>query len=105
MNSDKSRVKLGAWERIKSLADIPGEVGNGFYLQMRGEHQLIVSGCRRILEYSPQRIRLAIKGFSLIICGEGLVCSSYFERAVGIEGIICCIQLDFGQNNSKRGDL
>lgn len=96
MNSDKGRVKLTAWDRIKSLADIPGELGNGFYLQMRGEHQLIVSGCRKILEYSPQRIRLAIKGFSLVICGEGLVCSSYFERAVGIEGIICCISLDFG---------
>lgn len=97
MNSDKSRVKMSAWERLKSLADIPGELGNGFYLQMRGEHQLTVNGCRRILEYSPQRIVLAIKGFALVVCGECLICSSYFERAVGIEGVICSIQLDFGQ--------
>ena len=104
MNSDKGRVKLSAWERIKSLADIPGELGNGFYLQMRGEHQLIVNGCRKILEYSPRRIRLSVKGFSLIISGEGLICSSYFERAVGIEGVICSIQLDYG-NGSKWGEL
>ena len=89
--------EMGIFERLKSIADIPGEVGNGFSLHMRGEREIYVSGCRRILEYSREKIVLSIKGFSLIILGADLVCSSYFDRSVGIDGKIDAISVDRGE--------
>ena len=97
MTQNKNR-KISLFERIKSIADLPGEAGSGFSLQLRGEREMYVCGCRRILEYTPQKIVLALKGFSLVICGECLVCASYFERAVGIEGEIISIALDKGMS-------
>ena len=82
---------------LKSIADIPGEVGNGFSVSMRGDREIYISGCRRILEYSRERIVLSIKEFCLIVCGENLICSSYFERSVGIEGRIDSLLIDRGE--------
>ena len=93
----RKNKEMGIFERLKSIADIPGEAGNGFSLHMRGEREIYVSGCRRILEYSRERIVLSIKGFCLIVCGENLICSSYFERSVGIEGRIDSLLIDRGE--------
>lgn len=87
----------GIFDRLKRIADIPGEVGNGFSLNMRGDREVYISGCRRILEYSREKIVLSIKGFSLVIIGEGLICSSYFDRSVGIEGRIDLLSIDRGE--------
>ena len=93
----RKNKEKGIFDRLKSIADIPGEVGSGFSLNMRGDREIYISGCRRILEYSRERIVLSIKSFSLVIIGECLICSSYFERAVGIEGRIDSISLERGE--------
>ena len=93
----RKNKEKGIFDRLKSIADIPGEVGSGFSLNMRGDREIYVSGCRRILEYSRERIVLSIKEFCLIVCGENLICSSYFERSVGIEGRIDSLLIDRGE--------
>ena len=97
MTQNNGRKKRDIINVIKSITDLPGETGNGFSLHMRGEREMYICGCRRILEYSQTKISLSIKGFALIIRGEGLTCISYFERAVGIEGKIDSIEIDRGE--------
>ncbi len=84
---------LAEWLAV--CLDIPADmVDGGIRLDMRGRHTLTVHGCRRILDFSPCEIRLALKHCALVIRGERLMCTSYLAGAVGIEGLICCLQFE-----------
>ena len=62
-------------------------------VEMRGRHTLFMQGCRRILKYSPEEMVIAGKDFSISIKGERLVCSTYYNGAVTVEGLICGVSL------------
>ncbi len=73
---------------VKKL-DIPAELCEGeMRVEMRGRSSLLVHGCRRILDYSPELLRLGMKECVMCIKGENLLCQAYLAGAVGIEGKI-----------------
>ncbi len=83
----KIRRPLPEW--LSVCLDIPSDLADGMRLDLRGRHTLTVHGCRRILHYGTDEIRLALPHCMLTISGERLVCTSYLAGAVGIEGQIC----------------
>ena len=87
--------KRGFLERLAVAAQISSDSLSGeARLELRGKNQLFVTGCRRIVTYSPTLIVLAVKGDALSVMGERLVCTSYYYGAVSIEGAIS--SLSFG---------
>ncbi|MBQ3507160.1 MAG: YabP/YqfC family sporulation protein [Clostridia bacterium] len=87
---------LTEWLAVK--LDVPADtLSGGIRLDMRGRNTLTVHGCTRILDYSPCEIRLACHEFSLTICGQRLICTSYLAGAVGIDGCICSLQFEDGE--------
>lgn len=66
-------------------------------VELRGKNQLFVSGCRRIIVYSPTLIVLAIKGDELSIKGERLICTSYHTGTVSIGGAISSVSFLGGE--------
>lgn len=85
-------------ERISVGLDIPADLlDGGIRLEMRGRHSLYVHGCRRILDFTPSRVTLALKGCTLTVCGCRLICTSYLAGAVGIEGCIGGISFADGE--------
>ena len=64
---------------LKSIADIPGDVGNEFSLSMRGDREIYISGCRRILEYSRERIVLSDGKYSVTFLSE-MSCGGVKEK-------------------------
>ncbi len=67
--------------------DFPPDVwSGGMRVELRGRNALTVHGCRKILSYNPEEIRLTMKGCTLSVRGKRLVCSSYLAGAVGIDG-------------------
>lgn len=82
--------------------DFPPDVWEGgMRLELRGRHALTVHGCRKILSYAPEEIRLALKGCQLSVRGARLICSSYLAGAVGIDGrvdaLTFCDSNDMGE--------
>ena len=63
-------------------------------LEMRGRSTLLLSGCRRIIKYTPQEITLGVKGFFVSIAGAGLICTTYHYGSVTVEGLICSISFE-----------
>ena len=59
---------------------------------MRGDREVVVYGCKKILLYTPQEIRLAIKKQCLCVCGADLFCTSISGGAVTVEGRIAAIR-------------
>ena len=75
------------WLAVK--LDFPPDMfEGGMRVELRGRNSLLVHGCRRILHYAPDEMRLKMKSCTLCIKGERLICHSYLAGAVGIEGKI-----------------
>ncbi len=94
--------KRGIAELLAVGTELPSDLLHGkFRLELRGREQLFVWGCHRIIKYSEEEMILSAKGFSVVIRGERLVCSSYHEGGVSIEGYVCGVELDDSAEDKK----
>ena len=92
----QGRRSLPEWLAVR--LDVPADVAEeGLRLDMRGRHTLLVHGCRRILDFTPREVRLAVKDSVLTVSGCRLICTSYLAGAVGIEGYVCGISFCDGE--------
>lgn len=91
----KGKMKKGSFARkISKSLDFPYDsLCGSFRLEMHGDAEVLVSGCKKILEYDHTRIRLELKGRGMVICGEGLECMTYLDGTVEIKGTITDIKL------------
>ena len=67
---------------------LPDLLENTGLVEMRGRGSVTVRGGGRILLYTPEEIRFSLPNCVLCICGLGLVCTSYYPGAVGVDGRI-----------------
>ena len=65
----------------------------GPQIEFRGNRQAIVEGCRNILEYEPETVKLDVGCYNIRMNGTGLKLRSMSDRCVMIEG--CLSGLDF----------
>ena len=101
-NNENSSKKRGIVEFLSVKTALPSDILTGeFRLEIRGRNNCIVNGCRRILKYSPTEMILSIKGFSVNISGERLVCSSYHDGAICIDGYVYGVSFD-GKEKGER---
>lgn len=99
-SNEKARKKPSVAELLASKTTLPSDLLIGeFRLEVRGRNTVIINGCKRILEYSPERMRLAIKKSSVCVSGERLICSTYHDGAICIEGYIGSISFDDGEES------
>lgn len=84
---------LAEWLAVK--LDVPSDVlEGGLRVHLRGRHSLTVHGCRRILDFTPEEIRLKLKDGVLCVRGCRLTCTAYLAGAVGVEGCIVSLQFE-----------
>ena len=102
-NQANNKEKRGGFIDYLTLkTSLPSDgLAGEFRLELRGRGQLMIYGCRRILEYFPERISVAIKGFAVAIVGGGLICTTFHQGTVCIEGEICKIELCDGQGDIR----
>lgn len=86
---EEERRRESVRERINRILDVPEErLMCGSYIEMRGQYNLRLSGCRKILMYAPERIVLSCRRGTVSVDGKRLVCISYHTGNVEIEGLI-----------------
>ena len=99
-NHNSSRDGRGLWEYLAVKAELPSDVvARGFRMEMRGRHTLFLHGCRRILKYSPQEMVMEAKGITVSVTGERLVCSTFHDGTVTVDGLLCGICLEGEEEN------
>ena len=87
-NEQKNR-RRNLVEYISLKAELPSDALAGeVRKELRGRNTLFLGGCRNIVKYSPELVVLGIKGGEVAILGERLICMSYYEGTVSIEGLI-----------------
>ncbi len=94
--SDGTEKKSGGIIRkvIAKSTSFPSDMEvHEFRMEMFGKKTLYIYGCRRILTYSPVEIEVSTGKFSIKTTGEKLLCSTFHEGTVCINGDICKIEL------------
>ena len=81
--------KRGLVEFLTVKTGLPCDILTGdFRIELRGRNQLYLHGCRRIIKYSTEEMKLAAAAFSVCVTGKRLICSAYYGGTVCIEGHI-----------------
>ncbi len=88
------REKFGIGKRLGDMLGVNEICGTEDSLTARGKRELTICGCRGILLYSTEKIRLLMHGFVLVICGQDMYCASYYNGAVRVDGEIRSIEFE-----------
>lgn len=75
----------------------PDFFGGEGLVEIRGRGEVTVRGGGRILLYTPSEIRIAMGKYTLSIVGEELLCTSYYQSAVGVNGRIFGVGFEEGE--------
>ena len=102
-NKNKTEKKPGLSELIATKTSLPSDILQGeFCLEIRGENTVMIQGCRRILKYSPGQMIVSTKKFDVTVRGERLICSTYHDGAICINGYIRGVDLGVGESEDKE---
>lgn len=88
-------------ERIRTTLELEDVICKGDMLELRGRENLLVRGCRKILLYTDEEIRLLLCEYVLVIKGRRLYCASYYAGAVCIDGIISSLEIEDKERAKK----
>jgi hypothetical protein len=82
----KQKVKKGISMVGKTLEMPPAAFAGGSKIMLSSNKEAVVEGCRGILEYSDDRIKLNIGGGTLLFVGTNLSIDSLTVNGVVISG-------------------
>ena len=87
---EEKRLKSGGMGRLRHKRGVPRAVAlfDDRLIVLRGESEMTVHGCKKILQYSTDRICLLMRGRQLCIRGNGLFCTSFSGGVITLEGRI-----------------
>jgi len=85
-------------ERLCRRLDLSPDLFSGEGLvEIRGRGAVTVRGGGRILLYTPEEIRIAMGKYTISVSGDALVCTSYYQGAVGVDGRIFAVSFEEGE--------
>ena len=91
-------------ERLGTFLDVPADLlCGGCYMELRGRNNLRLQGCRSILVYTETEIVLRLRRGAVRVRGRRLVCTSYHEGSVEIDGRIDGVDFTDGDVGTLDG--
>ncbi len=83
-------------KRLERVLDVPADLlRGGCYMELRGQSELYLQGCRRIDVYSSENIVLRLRRGCVRVKGCRLICTSYHAGRIVINGWI--MGIDFSE--------
>ncbi len=71
-----------------------------YHIVLESGKRILVSDCKGILEYTPERIRILLHSVTVSICGRDLTLSDFFGDEIQICGMIEGISIQ-GEKNEN----
>lgn len=79
-------------DKLENFIGVPaGSITNSAHFEMNGNREVIVEGCRNILQYDEDTIRIDIGKMSATIDGRNLNIKNFSPSSLVIEGFILSI--------------
>lgn len=90
-----ARAGAGIVGKLSAKFDIPADVlPGGWRAELLSGREISVNGCRRILLYTENEIKLLLPGCIMTVRGEGLAFICYGEKSVSIGGSIAAVETE-----------
>ena len=94
---DKSTCKKGSIKRrtknfIKSVNSPVMSLLNPVHFEMNGNKEVVIEGCKSILEYDENMVRIRVKNMSVSYYGRNLMIKCLTPDSLVIEGFITSIE-------------
>lgn len=64
---------------------------------LRSSREITVCGCKKVLHYAPDTVKLLLSDGVMEISGEGITAATYFGREIKLSGKIDAINLYEGE--------
>ncbi len=87
-NRYDDQKKMSLLQKIYLKLDIPPDLTNGNFVEIRGNSNICIHGCKKILLYTTEEVRAKLTGCILCVTGNNLYCTAYHARTVEIDGLI-----------------
>ena len=95
MTDKISRRKRKFYEILAEVCEVPADaVSKSPVFVLRGKHELEISGCTGIKEYTGERIVLKMKNDTFTVIGDNLELTDFLENVLYIRGNI--ISMGYG---------
>lgn len=79
--------------RAARALELPAEVYSGMaHLELSGNRELIVDGCRGVLEYDENVIRLNVGKYAVRVTGRGLTIRTLTADSAVVEGYVAAVE-------------
>ena len=92
-NPVKTFQELGVGDRIDAALELPpGTMGRGVHIELDSNREAVVDGCRGVLEYDDELVRLNTARGQVKLTGRGLVIRSLSEDQAIVSGLFLTIE-------------
>ena len=93
--SSKMKMRNGILSRIAKMLDFPADTfGSIPVIELKGNSEVTVYGCRKVIDFSGECVKLKTVKDDVYICGSELYLSDFTAGSVSVSGNICCVRLD-----------
>ncbi len=75
----------------------------GPQIQLQGDRELFVEGCRAVLTYDNDMVTLLLKGMQLTVLGVGLTVQDFTTASLTIQGAIRALELEPVSRKEEAG--
>ena len=80
-------------KRLLQLVDLPEDAFGGSHIEIVSNSTVKVNGCRRIIDYSSDKVVLSMREYDLTVVGRNLTLTSYGVNTAAISGEIVTVKL------------
>lgn len=89
---DKRTTAAGSQQKPKLLSVPQQLMPNMPYIELKGNREALIEGCKGILEYDTQVIRVNAGGLVISFCGRGLNIKCLTASSLIVEGYITSVE-------------
>ena len=83
-------------KKIAKAIEIPSEVVEGSsHFEVFGNREIIIDGCKGILDYSENEIKVSTLKYGVAVIGSELSIKNYNGDSISIEGYIKSVEFVF----------
>jgi len=92
-SKDVTATVVTAKDKLSEELGLPRSVTSGLnYMEMLGNKEAVVDGCKSILDYSDDKIKLNLGNKTICFCGSDLCIKALSCEQAVITGTICSIE-------------
>lgn len=96
MSMVKKREKLqNAAQQLDRALELPaGTIGGGAHIELHANREAVIDGCRGIIDYSEDAVRMNVGSGSVTFFGRNLMLKNLTDREAILAGHIQRIEFD-----------